>query len=165
MIPILRMGDRILTKRVTGIAQYFSSGIALKLNSRYSHVVPVLSAVKVLDIAWPKPKRVDAAHFLQGDYRVKILRPLRTIKLAAWELAAFRILQQRYDLLSFAGFLTNDGKVQDTRRVNCAEGMLLMDQAGGFLTSCDGRLISPKSYDRLSTPEAELFEVIYEGTP
>jgi hypothetical protein len=161
----LQPGDRIISRCITGVSQYFSDGIAWWLHSNWSHTIPVVSETEVLDISWPKPKIVPASTFLSGDYKVKVLRPCFTLtpnQVIIWENTINDLLNQRYDLESYAGFILNDAGLQNSKRVNCAEGTLICDKTIGLLPNYDGRLVSPQSYENFAN--AGLFNVIYDGT-
>lgn len=157
----LQPGDRILTKRMKGPAAIFSEAIAWWLHSRWSHILPVVSETEAVNIIWPAPHFAEVAHFTGGDYRWKVLRPTVPFDRTAWLRTAIGLKRFDYDLESFGGFLTNDGKFQNARQINCAEGVWMCDRAAGLLAEHDGRLISPQSYDDFAA--AGLFEVIYEG--
>ena len=156
-------GYRILTRRIKGPAALFSSLLAWWLNSHYSHIVPVLSETECLNIVWPRPKVVPVEHFLDGSYQVKILRPVRPLtdnQVQRWLETAAVVERMEYDLESFGGFLANDGTVQDPKRVNCAEGTLMMDWSAGLMTGHDGDLISPQTY--IEFARAGVFKPVFE---
>jgi len=159
---MLQIGDRVLTKCQKGYKAIGSELIAWWLHSRWSHIMPVVSEDgDVLDITIPRPKIVSLKEHCNGAYRMVILRPVTPFdeNQKKWFKGMAECLAGReYDLISFVGFLRN-ANTQDPSKVNCAEGTLLCDQAAGLLTSHDGKLISPQSYDDYAT--AGLFKVIY----
>ena len=160
--PKVQTGDRILSRRKTDYLRYFSSAIAWWLHSNWSHVVPVINAEECLDILWPKPKIVNPSMFLSDDYRIAILRPkfqLSDDQILLWHSTAEGLLNQKYDLESFAGFILDDPKIQNPRKVNCSEGTLICDKSIGLLAEYDGRLVSPQTYEDFAI--AGLFNIIY----
>ena len=160
--PILKAGDRILSRRITGAVQFFSMGLAWFLHSHYSHVVPVISQERCIDILYPKPKPVHSSVFMCPDYTIKILRPkfqLSVEQIDMWTFVANGLLNYCYDLESFEGFLLDNADIQDPKKVNCAEGTLICDKSIGLLTEYNGHLVSPQTYEDFS--HAGLFDVIY----
>lgn len=162
--PLLQSGDRLLTKRIKGPYKFFSEAIAWKLNSEFSHVVPVFDEFNCLNIIWPEPEWADNRHFFTGDFRVLVLRPalpLTDKQTVRWRRAVIEVRKKKYDLKSFAGFASNKD-TQNPRQVNCSEGTLYCDRAMGLLMRPDtARLISPQSYKNFA--DAGLFNIIYEG--
>ena len=161
--PILRTGDRILSRRITGPIKYFSNCLAWFLHSNWSHVVPVIDSNVCLDILWPKSKIVSNSIFLSPDYKIMILRPRieftveQNIK---WIAAANLLSGEEYDLESFAGFLLDKPSIQNCSKINCSEGCLICDKSVGLLTNYDGHLVSPQTYEDFAT--AGMFDIIYQ---
>ena len=89
-----------------------------------------------------------------------IIRPKALISLgeeAKWGGAVSALEGLKYDLLSFVGFMGNK-KIQDKDPINCAEGVLMADQAIGLLSLHDGSFISPQSYWDFTV--AGIFEIV-----
>ncbi len=161
----LQIGDRVLTKCEKGWRAIFSELIAWWLHSKHSHVMPVISTDgQILDITLPRPKITSLVEWFSGKYRVTILRPVAELTAAQQRKfieTAQQIQSRDYDLESFVSFLANS-PTRDPRKINCAEGTLLCDQAAGMLVNCDGVLISPQSYDDFAT--AGMFMMIYSDS-
>ena len=158
MSTLYQPGDRLLVAS----GQLGSRALRWWLNSAYSHVVPVLDvAGTTLEIRPPRPKFGSVAAYRAGKHRLLHLRPVvpwAPAQISAYLAAAEQLRVQRYDLLSFAGFLLNRPKIEDGKRVNCSEGMLVMDHAAGLLTGRTLALVSPQSYVEFAS--AGLFTII-----
>ena len=133
--PILRTGDRILSRRITGPIKYFSNCLAWFLHSNWSHVVPVIDSNVCLDILWPKSKIVSNSIFLSPDYKIMILRPRieftveQNIK---WIAAANLLSGEEYDLESFAGFLLDKPSIQNSCSKGDSPDVFLRKQESGL---------------------------------
>lgn len=141
----LRTGDRLLTLGKNPLSPL----LAWWLGCEYSHITPVMSRRLVMNITWPRPTIETIEEFLAKQRRVLHLRPTTPFNSdqgKAWTERGNEILATDYDLLSFKGHLANDGKAQNGKKYNCAEGVLSLDHAAGLLLGRDFRLISPQSY-------------------
>lgn len=139
-------GDRLLV----AADSIGSKALRWWLNSKYSHCVPVLNKHGLtLEIRYPRPHYGHANDYLDGKHRVLHLRPAvawTPAQIEAYCAEVERIRRHKYDLLSFAGFLLNRPHIENPRRPNCAEGLLLMDHAADLLLGRGASLVSPQSY-------------------
>lgn len=153
----VRTGDRLLTLSKNPLSPL----LAWWLGCEYSHITAVVSPRLVLNITWPRPTIETIEEFLAKQRRVLHLRPATPFdsnQVKAWTERSNEILATEYDLLSFRGHLTNDGKAENHKKLNCAEAVLSLDHAAGLLRGRDFRLISPQSYVEFAA--AGLFTVV-----
>lgn len=154
-------GDRALIKRRKGFARYISELICWWTNSKFSHIEPILdSAGNSIDVTVPTIKKSNIRKYLNGDYRVVVIRPVQPIPdLGAWIMAGHDVLGVRYDLLSYIGYLINK-PIQGRKTFNCSEATFYMDQKAGLFKAAQNLFISPQTYADFTV--AGMFTVIYE---
>jgi hypothetical protein len=158
---MIRIGDRALIKKIRGF-HALQETICWKINSRFSHVEPIISKEgDSVDATVPRLKRSNIKKYFNGQYRVWILRPLP--KLTKEQAIKFAITTQlcidmKYDLFSYLGFVINK-PLEHKGQLNCAELVLRADHSIGLLERHGGIFISPQSY--VDFAMAGMFDIVY----
>lgn len=159
-------GDRALIKKVHGF-KLIPELICWWTNSQFSHIEAIIDDEgTAVDATWPRVRLHNISDYLNGNYRVVVIRPRRPFPsfpeklLLNWIDTLLSMVDRRYDLKSFIGFLCNK-RVENSQAVTCAESVLLADKSVGFLTGHDGWYITPQSYWDFTIAGA--FEVVYDN--
>ena len=143
MSDVLRTGDMLLTTVADGVV---STGIRWRLNSDFSHCVPILAPGFTIEVYTPKARVETLSYFRGRDFvALRLVDELTPGEANNFAKMALMLRGIKYDLKSFLGFIANQN-IQDRKKLNCAEGTLLCYQAAGrFLEREIGR-VSPQSF-------------------
>ena len=153
-----RTGDRLLVAAPT----VGSKALRWWLNSRYSHVVPIIDVSgKTLEVRYPQPYFSTVNDYLDGKHRILHLRPvqeLSDLQINNYLTVVDHVQFRDYDILSFAGFLSNREYIENKSKLNCSEAMLTLDHAMGLLLGRSMALVSPQSYVEFEA--AGIFKIV-----